>query len=86
MSTLQPDSWLPEYTSDLIDLLHVLTLLTDLQADQAELLNEIASGPLVAVDDLTAVGLLPVSEQARKNAAKPATITEIPSDPDTLFG
>lgn len=86
LSTLQPDSWLPEYTSDLIDLLHVLTLLADLQADQAELLNEIAVGPLVTVNDLTAAGVLPVPEQTRKNAAKPASLTEIPSDPDTLFG
>jgi len=31
LSDVQPDHWLPEYTTDLIDLLHVLTALVALE-------------------------------------------------------
>lgn len=86
LSNIQPDHWLPEYTADLIDLLHVLTLLTDLHSGQEDLLAKLVDGPVVTVNDLTAAGVLPVPDQVRKNAGKPAT-NEIPDDPDTLpFG
>jgi len=86
LSQLQPNHWLTEYTTDLIDLLHVLTLLTDTHPGQDELLGDITAGKLISVTDLTTIGLLPVPEHVRKSAGKPATATEVPADPDTLFG
>jgi hypothetical protein len=44
---IQPDHWLPEYTSELINVLNVLAMLVELEPDQAKLLTEIEDGPLV---------------------------------------
>lgn len=86
LSNIQPAHWLPEYTADLIDLLHVLTLLTDIHSDQDDLLDKIVDGAVVTANDLTAAGVLPVPDHVRKNAGKPAD-NEFPDDPDTLpFG
>ena len=58
LSNIQPDHWLAEYTSDLIDLLNVLGRLVALEPRQAELLDEILSGPLIDHATLTAAGAL----------------------------
>lgn len=47
---IQPDHWLASYTSDLIDLLHVLRGLVDLEPEQADLLDRICEGPLVSAE------------------------------------
>ncbi|USA63071.1 N-6 DNA methylase (plasmid) [Qipengyuania citrea] len=44
---IQPDHWLPEYTSELINVLNVLAMLVELEPDQAALLEEIEDGPLI---------------------------------------
>lgn len=44
---IQPDYWLPEYTSELINVLNVLAMLVELEPDQAALLEEIEDGPLI---------------------------------------
>lgn len=48
LSEIQPDHWLPEYTSELINLLNVLTLLVELEPKQADLLKRVCEGPLIA--------------------------------------
>jgi predicted helicase len=53
LGDIQPDRWLPEYTADLLDLLHVLTGLVELEPEQARLLEAVVSGPLIPADDLT---------------------------------
>ena len=58
LGEIQPDHWLPEYTTDLIDLLHVLTALVALEAEQAALLVEICAGPLVSAAELAAAAAL----------------------------
>lgn len=62
-------TWDSDWTTELIDLLNVIALLVDMEPDQHALLGEIADGPLITVDDLTAVGVLPMSE--RPNVEKP---------------
>lgn len=47
LGEIQPDHWLPDYTSELINLLNVLTLLVELEPAQADLLRRICKGPLV---------------------------------------
>ncbi|MGE0421784.1 MAG: type ISP restriction/modification enzyme [Reyranellaceae bacterium] len=55
LDSVQPESWLAEYTSDLIDLLHVLGRLVALEPAQAVLLDRICAGPLLDADALALV-------------------------------
>jgi len=48
----RPDHWLPEYTSELINVLNVLALLTELEPAQADLLERIEDGPLVTANSV----------------------------------
>lgn len=56
LQQIQPDHWLPEYTTDLIDLLHVLGRLVLLEPKQKDLLDRICAGPLIDADTLEAAG------------------------------
>ena len=58
LSDIQPDHWLAEYTSDLLDLLHVLGRLTALEPAQAKLLDDILDATLLEHDQLIAAGAL----------------------------
>lgn len=50
-------TWDPDWTSELLETLNVLTLLVDLEPTQAALLERITSGPLITVDDLVRGGV-----------------------------
>ena len=52
LDKLRPDGWPAEYTSDLIDLLHVLTGLVALEPEQAALLEKVMAGPLIDAGDV----------------------------------
>ena len=52
LGDIQPDHWLPEYTTELLNVLNVLGLLLDLEPQQAELLERVCSGPLISAKDL----------------------------------
>ena len=45
LSKIQPDEWLPEYTTELLNVLRVLTRLVALEPDQDDLLRRIVEGP-----------------------------------------
>jgi hypothetical protein len=47
LGEIQPDHWLPEYTSELLNVLNVLGLLIDLEPRQADLLKRIEEAPLI---------------------------------------
>lgn len=64
LSDIQPDHWLPEYTSDLLDLLHVLGRIIALEPAQAEALDAILAGALITHDELIASGALLTTEAA----------------------
>jgi hypothetical protein len=49
---IQPDHWLPEYTTELLNVINVLALLVKLEPKQAALLEEIVDGPLIAASAL----------------------------------
>ena len=51
LEKIQPDGWLAEYTTDLLNLLNVLGRLVALEPRQANLLDRIVAGPLVALAD-----------------------------------
>jgi len=50
-------TWDPDWTSELLETLNVLTLLIDLEPTQATLLERIMSGPLITLDDLVRSGV-----------------------------
>ena len=58
LDKIQPDHWLPEYTTDLLDLLNVLGRLIALEPKQADLLERICAGKLRKVDELREAGAL----------------------------
>jgi hypothetical protein len=58
LSAIQPDHWLAEYTSDLLDLLHVLGRLVALEPAQARALDDILGATLLDDDQLRAAGAL----------------------------
>ncbi len=52
LGDIQPDHWLSEYTSELINVLNVLGLLVELEPAQADLLTRICDGPLIPASRL----------------------------------
>ena len=56
LEKIQPDGWLAEYTEDLLNLLNVLGRLIALEPRQADLLDRIVAGPLVAIAGEERVG------------------------------
>ena len=45
LGDIQPDHWLAEYTTELLNVQHVLALLVEMEAAQAKLLEAICGGP-----------------------------------------
>jgi hypothetical protein len=64
LDAIQPEGWLPQYTTDLLDLLHVLGRLIALEPAQADLLNRICAGPLRSAGELAAAGAFAMPEAA----------------------
>ncbi|WP_235957790.1 type ISP restriction/modification enzyme [Sphingopyxis microcysteis] len=52
LGDIQPDHWLSEYTSELINVLNVLGLLVELEPAQADLLKRVCDGPLIPASRL----------------------------------
>ncbi|MFJ3193820.1 type ISP restriction/modification enzyme [Streptomyces griseoviridis] len=52
LTKVHPDTWMPEYTAELIDLLNVLQMLVDIEAEQDALLVKIVTSSLVGADAL----------------------------------
>ena len=65
LGDIQPDYWLAEYSTELINLLNVLGLLVDLEPVQAKLLEKICAGPLISADELAAASALAVPAKVR---------------------
>lgn len=45
LGDIKPDHWLAEYTTELINVLNVLTLLVEQEPQQARLVEQICEGP-----------------------------------------
>ncbi len=72
LDKIQPDHWLPEYTEDLLNLLHVLGRLVALEPAQATLLDEICAAPLLTQASLTGAGALASAPVVKGKKAKAA--------------
>lgn len=60
LGEIQPDHWLAEYTTELINVLNVLGRLVDLEQPQADLLERICSARSISADELREAGALSV--------------------------
>jgi len=58
LQEIQPEHWPAEYTTDLLDLLNVLTLLVELEPEQANLLDRVCDGDLISETELKAEGAI----------------------------
>jgi hypothetical protein len=56
LEDIRSDVWLPEYTSELLNVLNILGRLTELEPAQADLLARIVDGPTISVDHLREIG------------------------------
>jgi predicted helicase len=56
LGNIQPDYWLAEYTTELINVLNILAWLVNLEPQQAELLERVCSGSTISVDELRLQG------------------------------
>jgi hypothetical protein len=70
LGDIQPDHWLPEYTTELLNVLNVLTMLVELEPKQAELLDRICGGPLISENELRSAGALAVEGTPKPKKAK----------------
>ncbi|MBR7673732.1 type ISP restriction/modification enzyme [Streptomyces daliensis] len=67
----RPERWDPDWSRELVEILSVLSHLTRLEPEQAELLKDIASGPLIDIGELTRRHILPVPEHTKKFRTAP---------------
>ena len=64
LEKIHPEGWLPEYTTDLLNLLRVLGRVVALEPAQAGLLTRICDGGLIPVAKLREAGLMEASDEA----------------------
>jgi predicted helicase len=70
LGDIQPDHWLPEYTTELLNVLNVLAFLVELEPKQADLLERICAGSLISESELKTAGALEVPPPPKKSAKK----------------
>jgi hypothetical protein len=69
LGNIQPDHWLADYTTELINVLNVLGWLVELEPRQAALLKKVCSGPTITVDELRDAGALATAASVKAKAA-----------------
>lgn len=72
LGKIQPDSWLAEYTTELLNVLHVLGRLIALESRQADLLRRVWNGSLLSADDLRSSGAFETTLTGRGGHANQA--------------
>jgi hypothetical protein len=70
LSSIQPDHWLPEYTTELLNVLNVLAMLVDLEPTQSEVLDRICAGPLLSEGEMKAAGAFAVETVPKRRKPK----------------
>ena len=66
LGDIQPDHWLAEYTTELMNVLHVLGRIVALESKQADLLERICAGPLLTVAQLRVAGVIDSGDAKQK--------------------
>jgi len=73
LGNIQPDHWLAEYTTELLNVLHVLGWLVEIEPQQAALLERICAGPTISAAEMRAAGALELPATAKRRATSKAT-------------
>lgn len=73
LGEIQPDHWLAEYTTELINVLNVLGWLVELEPIQAQLLERVCSSELVSAEDLKHAGVMDLPVKATKKKGRTDT-------------
>lgn len=73
LGNIQPDHWLAEYTTELINVLNVLGWLVDLEPAQARLLEKTCSGPTISADELRVAGAFEFPVEHKRKAKRQPT-------------
>ena len=76
LGDIQPPGWLHEYTTELLNVLHVLGGLVALEPAQADLLKRICAGPQIMAEDLKKGDTLKVPAEWRKSLRVAASLFE----------
>ncbi len=66
LGDIQPEGWLADYTTELLNVIHVLGRLIELEPSQAKLLERVCSGPTISRAELAAADALRVPGKWRK--------------------
>ena len=69
LGNIQPDHWLAEYTTELLNVLNVLGWLVELEPQQSALLDRICAGATISDAELRAGGALAIQVAGKPNAA-----------------
>jgi hypothetical protein len=70
LGDIQPDHWLPEYTTELLNVLNVLAMLVEIEPQQSKLLDRICAGPLVSEEELKAAGAFEARSAPKRTKPK----------------
>lgn len=80
LGDIQPDHWIAEYTTELINVLNVIARLMDLEQSQADLLERVCFGQRISAEELRAAGAymkshtLPPKTGVRSSAHQPSLL------------
>jgi Type ISP C-terminal specificity domain len=72
LGDIQPETWLAEYTTELLDLLNVLGLLVELEPQQAAMLERVLAAPLLTLTVLRDAGAVAAGAQGSAGTTAPA--------------
>jgi len=71
LAFVQPDHWLAEYTTELINVLNILGWLVELEPYQADLLDRVVTGPLISTIELEDAGAFDSSQLKTHQTKQP---------------
>lgn len=83
LGEIQPDFWLAEYTTELLNVLHVLGLVVGLEPEQDALLERILNAPLIPGDRISAPTALAQPKETKRRTPKPRKRRQVQGQSDS---
>ena len=77
LGNIQPEHWLAEYTTELINVLNVLGWLVEIEPQQASILERICAGSTISAADLRAAGALEVPATTKQKRRAPTATPDL---------
>jgi len=76
LGDIQPDYWMADYTTELINIINILGLLIELEPCQSELLNKVCASELISSEELTSLGITdnPFKPKRKKGRSDPGLL------------